>query len=47
VDKEIATAFDKEQALWKERGKKALALIPLNLDDYMFSGGGGTAKRYQ
>jgi hypothetical protein len=38
VDKEISTAFDKEQALWKERGKKILALIPLDLDGYLLSG---------
>ena len=37
VDKEIATVFDKEQRLWKERGNKTLALIPLNLDGYMWS----------
>jgi len=37
VDKEIASAFDKEQRLWKESGKKTLALIPLNLDGFMFS----------
>lgn len=37
VDKEISTAFDKEQQLWKARGEKSLALIPLNLDGYMFT----------
>ena len=38
VDNEIKIAFDKEQKLWRERQKEVLALIPLNLDDYLFSG---------
>jgi hypothetical protein len=37
VDNEIKIAFDKEQQLWRERGKEVLALIPLNLDDYLLS----------
>jgi hypothetical protein len=37
VDNEITTAFAKEQQLWKQRGRETLAIIPLNLDGYLFS----------
>jgi uncharacterized protein YjbI with pentapeptide repeats len=37
VDKEVQKALAKEERLWKERGKQVLAIIPLNLDGFMFS----------
>jgi hypothetical protein len=47
VDNEVATAFSKEQQLMKDRGKKVLSLIPLNLDGYMFSDEWASGKRQQ
>ncbi|MCP4664010.1 MAG: toll/interleukin-1 receptor domain-containing protein [bacterium] len=37
VDDEIEKALQKEEDLSKKRGKKIRAVIPLNLDGYMFS----------
>ncbi len=37
VDDEIEKALQKEEDLSKKRGKKIRAIIPLNLDGYMFS----------
>lgn len=47
VDNEVATAFSKEQKLMKDRRKKVLSLIPLNLDGYMFSDAWKSGKRQQ
>jgi hypothetical protein len=37
VDKELTSAFAKEEQLSKEVGRKVLALVPLNLDGSLFS----------
>jgi TIR domain len=37
VDSEIDRIFQKERNLFKDRGGKVLALIPLMLDDFMLS----------
>ena len=36
VNSEIDKALKKEETLWREQGKRTLALIPLNLDGYLF-----------
>jgi uncharacterized protein YjbI with pentapeptide repeats len=47
VDNEIDVAFEKERALMKERGRKTLALIPVDLDGYLFSAAFQSGKKQQ
>lgn len=47
VDNEIDIAFEKEQRLRKDRGEETPALIPLDLDGYLFGSGWKSGKATQ
>ena len=44
VNEEIDKALKKEERLWKERGKRVLALVPIDLDGYLFEWEGDQAS---
>ena len=43
VDREVDTAIEKEMRIRKDRGKQALAIVPLNLDGSLFEWNGSHA----
>lgn len=43
VGKELGRALQKEDRLWKERQEKVLAIIPVDLDGYVYKWDGGKA----
>jgi len=47
VDNEVDTALEKERRLMKDRGEKVIALIPLDLDGYMFTDDWRSGKKRQ
>jgi hypothetical protein len=47
VDSEIEAALAKERDLMKRRGRRVLAVIPLDLDGYLFSGEWQSGKAEQ
>jgi uncharacterized protein YjbI with pentapeptide repeats len=47
VDNEIRMALEREQQVTKERGERVEAIIPLNLDDYIFGEGWKSGYRVE
>jgi len=45
VNDELSKALTKEQRLWKERGKETLAIIPIDLDGFLFEWEGALANQ--
>lgn len=44
VDRELDKALQKEEKLWRERGRKVLAIIPLDLDGFLFEWNSGKSS---